>query len=45
MLEHPDYYIDEDETMRDQPEELEEEIEPSEDEILDAGDKQFLRDF
>lgn len=40
MQESPEYY--EEETHRDQPEEPEEEIEPTENETLDAGDRHFL---
>lgn len=38
--EAPEFY--EDKTVRCQPDEPEDEIEPTEDEILDAGDKHFL---
>jgi hypothetical protein len=43
MLEAPEYY--QDDTERDQPEEPEGEIEPTEDETNDAADKQFLSDY
>lgn len=42
-MEAPEYY--QDDTERDQPEEPQDEIEPTEDETLDAGDKHFLGDY